>query len=149
ARRVAAARSYSCTGGPGASIGPKDNSLIGRWKSPGSTAGESASLVPGRRRRSRRDVESPTEREVEVDALHELLGLNVCQRGAGRKERELAFLHGAQVSRAHAVAGIRELQRPLVLGNGTSENNRALIERELRGQCVLHFAEGARADTPE
>ncbi len=59
-------------------------------------------------------VEAAAEREMQVDALHEALGLHAHEGGARSVHRDLLLLHGAQVARAHVVANLRKVQSFLI-----------------------------------
>ena len=94
----------------------------------------------------RRRVEPAAEREVEVDALHEPLGLHAHERGSRAVHGELLLLDAAQVAGADVVANPRQLERLLILGRRAGEHLLAPAGGELGGERVLDLAERARAD---
>ena len=48
--------------------------------------------------RGAREVKTPAEREMQIDALDQLLGAHAQERDARRIEGELLLLHGAEVA---------------------------------------------------
>ena len=81
-------------------------------------------------------AEVAAEREMQVDALDEALGLHAQERDLRGIQRELLLLHAAQVAGSDAKADVRELDRARVLADRTREDLLALREREARRQRV-------------
>ena len=109
-------------------------------------------LQPGRhglssraRHGGRDGVEPAAEREVQVDALHEPLGLHAHERGARAVHGELLLLHGAQVAGADVVANLRELERLLVRGRRAREH---LSRRPAASSAASAFSTSPNARAP-
>src|SRR5688500_11692730 len=90
--------------------------------------------------------EASAEREVQVDALHEALGLYAQQRGARGVQRQALLLHRAQVAGADAEAHVRKLERARVAGHRLAQDDLTPVQRKGAGQRIFDLAEGARAD---
>jgi len=68
-----------------------------------------------RRRRWRLRLEAAAERQVEVDALHALVGLYPDERGLRRIQRQLPLVHEPEIRAADLELGLDHLQRALIV----------------------------------
>jgi hypothetical protein len=84
------------------------------------------------------------ERQVQVDALDQLLALHAQQRHARRLHLLLLLLDGPQVLAADAVRGLVVLQRLLLVRDHLAEQLHALREDLRGGKRVLHFVDATQ-----
>ena len=83
---------------------------------------------------------------MEVDPLHEPLGLHAHERGSRAVDGELLLPDATQIAGADVVANPRQLERPLILGRRSGEHLLAPAGRGLGGERVLDLGERAGAD---
>ena len=112
------------------------DSRSGRWRERGRRCG----------RWRWRLLEAAAEREVEIHALHALLGLHADERGLGGAQRELALLDEPEIGASHLEAGLHDAERLLIVGERLYEDPLAVARGYLRCQCAFDLSEGAQSD---
>ena len=92
-----------------------------------------------------RELEAAAEREVEIHALHALLGLHPDQRGARGAQRQLPLLDEPEIGAPDLELGLHHGQRLLIVGERLRQDLLALARGDLGGQRAFHFAKGAQS----
>ena len=94
----------------------------------------------------RASLEAAAEGEVQVDALHALLGLDANEGGLRGVQRQLPLGNESQVRRADFELRADDLERSLTVALRLRQNLLAFARGDFSRERVLDLAERAQAD---